>query len=141
MIIFAQGTFTVDCSQTVGRTDFGRTSLKPALKGQYKFFIVKNLRYAIMDQYAKKIYKLIITRQILMNLRLPYKKILAYRTLIAAGGQKAGRKHYCSTSLEPAFQGQQKSVKIQNLSCIWTIPHAINEPKRLKLYSFLDISS
>ena len=53
MIIFAYGTFTVDCSQTVGRTDFGRTPLEPALKGQYKFLIVKNLTYAIMKQYAK----------------------------------------------------------------------------------------
>ena len=42
MIIFAYGIFTVDCGQTVGRTDFGRTLLEPALKGQYKIFIDKN---------------------------------------------------------------------------------------------------
>ena len=50
---FAQGTFTVDCSQTVGRTDFGQKPLEPALKGQYKFLMVKKLRCAIMEQYAK----------------------------------------------------------------------------------------
>ncbi len=52
MIIFTYGTFTVDCSQMVGRTDFGRTPLEPALESQNKFLIVKDLRYAIMDQYA-----------------------------------------------------------------------------------------
>ncbi len=38
-------------------------------------------------------------------------------------------KHYCSTSLEPAFQGQQRSVKIQILRCIWTIPNTIKKQK------------
>ncbi len=30
---------------------------------------------------------------------------------------KEGCKHFCSTSLEPAFKRQQKSDKIQNLRC------------------------
>ncbi len=34
-------------------TDFGRTSLEPALKGQYEFLIVNNQRFAIMEQYKK----------------------------------------------------------------------------------------
>ena len=50
---FCLGDFHSRCSQTVGRTDFGRTPLEPALKGQYKFSIVKNRRYANMEQYVK----------------------------------------------------------------------------------------
>ena len=35
--------------------------------------------------------------------------------MIVAGGSKAGRKHFCSTFLEPAFKGQQISIlKKQN---------------------------
>ncbi len=45
---------TADCSQTVGRTDFGRTSLEPALKCQYKSLMVEKLRCAFVEQYAKK---------------------------------------------------------------------------------------
>ncbi len=50
-----------------------------------------------------------------MNLKLSNKKIFAYWTWIAAGGQRAGHKYYCRTFLEPAFLGQQKSDKIKNL--------------------------
>ncbi len=53
MIIFAKETFTVDCSRTVGSPDFGRTPLKPAVKGQYKFLIVTNLSCAFMEKNAK----------------------------------------------------------------------------------------
>ena len=48
------------------------------------------------------------------------------RTLISAVGQKAGHTDFCSTSLDPAFQGQQKS----EVHMKWTMPHPINEPKR-----------
>ncbi len=53
MIILALRTLTADCTQTVGRTDFGRTPLEMDLKGQYKSLMVKKLRYAIVKQYAK----------------------------------------------------------------------------------------
>ncbi len=39
-----------NCNQMVGRTDFGRT---PLYKDQYRSLMVKNLRFAIMEQYAK----------------------------------------------------------------------------------------
>ena len=35
--------------------------------------------------------------------------------MIAAGALKTGHKHFCSTSLEPAPRGQQKSDKIKNI--------------------------
>ena len=55
MIIFAYGTFTVDCSQTIGRTDFGRTPLEPALKGQYKILIDKNELWINMKKKNLKV--------------------------------------------------------------------------------------
>ena len=35
--------------------------------------------------------------------------------MIAAGGLKTDHKHFCSTSLEPTFWGQQKSNQIKNI--------------------------
>ena len=55
---------------------------------------------------------------------------LGLNDLIVAGSQGADHKDFCSTSLEPAWWGQQKSDIIQNLRCIWTMPHDINKPKR-----------
>ncbi len=49
MIILALRTLTADCSQTVGRTP-----LELALKGQYKSLMVKKLKFAFLEQYAKK---------------------------------------------------------------------------------------
>ncbi len=42
-------TSTADCSQIIGRTDFGRAPLELALKDQYKFIMVKHLRCAIVE--------------------------------------------------------------------------------------------
>ncbi len=49
--------------------------------------------------------------------------------MAGAGGQTAGRKDLCSTSLEPAFYGQQQKSDINQKLATETVPHEINEPK------------
>ena len=103
------------------------------------FLSLKRLLLLLIFELSAKLlkkHKVIIIKQILKNLRLCHKKILAPIALIAAGGPKAGHTDLCSRSLESAFYGQQKCYKIENLRCIWTMPQAINEPKRLLLCSF-----
>ncbi len=53
MTILTCSTLKADCIQTAGHTDFSHTPLKLALNRQYKYLMAKNLRYAIVEQYAK----------------------------------------------------------------------------------------